>query len=634
MGLISKSIQNLDYMLINPEGDLFPNQMETAKEVIRRFDLDMPRANYVLIKGFPQSGKTGIFKSLGNIIAVYELGIHLKINQILFITGDNSKKLIEQQKQRCKECLYKNIIFMKRSELSKYNKHEFTSLNNTMIFIDESHFGTTKEKNILPQFLKHYGIDYLKNNKELADNNIYIISNSATPYLEMNSDIANLKPPVFFKPDQGYIGLLKFWQQNLITQVTKENVESKNRKKHYKDILQISYQHLCKIEKNTQKKKCMLFRLNNPKDLEYIKMIINGNNCKFYIHEFNTKQGGFLDYDSLWRDIVYFCSGNEIQDDEYLLVIIKDALRMGISIPNEKKNYIGVVYDVAGGSDPIPTITEQGLLGRMCGYRDKNDNEWKEIKFFSNESHIRTLIHKYTTEVEDNSYENVNHCNRLQYCSDKTRYVEYDELDTFGKHFEKNINNDIEKEKLIKQGLVYTILPSTNTQIYFYDAYDYLMSKIGTNELGIENFQLDKLFYKSNNDNNPNIDGKKKIPVTKIIHNFLKDIDDTYENYINLGSYRSIDIINKGGLTRTAIEYLSNNSQPLFISSTAYKTKINEDKVGRFCYQALMDLSKINDIENPSIPVTVKVSTLKYHLIENYTEYKYINKTAETMITE
>jgi hypothetical protein len=633
MGIISKELCSLDYMKVNPQGYLYTNQIDAAKDVIRCFDSDKPKTNYVIIKGFTQSGKTGIFHGLVNIITEYNLQQHLGVNKILYITGDNSRDLISQTKERGNKSLCDNsgtnkivIHYMKRSDLSKYNRHSFNELNNSIIFIDESHFGTSKEQNILPQFLKYYGIDYLKNNNDLSNKNVYIISNSATPYLEWNSDIVGNKSYVFFKPSEGYIGLLDFYNQNLIQPIENKSLKTKDqRKKIYEKIFTSSYKHLSDIEEKKGKKKCMIFRLNNSKDLNIINNIVNTKECKFQIYEFDTKGGKSLKYDDLWEKIAYKCACNKLDEDEYLLIIVKDALRMGITIPlewekSEVKNLIGVVYDVASDSEKLPTVTEQGLLGRMCGYR--NDNEWEDIKFFCNKNHINTLVNHYINDTI-----NSDSVIKLQTCRETEKYIECTDLDIKGKYFNENIKNDVNRENLISQGLVYTVLPNSNVYESDYDAYDYLSSKVGTTYHGIDNFQLKDLISKGKKNSNV-----KKIPVAKIVHEFLCNYDEKYKKYINKGTRRTIDIEEDGNWAKTFIENINSPNKPLCVSGSAYKIKVEE--VNQIAYQALMNLDNWNDLEKPSIPIRVKLSELKYHLIEKNIEYNDINKTAETMITE
>jgi hypothetical protein len=589
--------------------NLYDNQIITAIDIIKKFDSNEPKTNYVIVKGLTQSGKTGIFFSIINIISKLKMEKSLGIDKILFITADNSKDLIKQQQERAKQSLFSDIsipiYYLKRSDLKP---SKIQTIDNSVIFIDESHFGTTKETNILPQFLKHYGIDYLKNNMDLYKHNIRIISNSATPYQEINSDKVACKLYSFFQPSPNYIGLTDFYNNGLI--IKKEPRISKERKNDYKNVLIDSYNHLQALEKKYGVKKCMLFRLNNSKDLSVIKgLAIN----KFNIFEFDTKNINALNYENLWNAILAYDIKYKHEPKKYHLIIIKNALRMGITIPIDIKEKIGVVYDVAA-SQELPTTTEQGLCGRLTGYY--NNQTWLNFKLYLNKRHVESLIHYYEN-LNINNPQN----NKIYKIKDSIIYKEVENIDESNMFFDEDIKNDDNYNNFILNNKVYTTHPINNISQHIYSVYNFLKSKEGTDFCGLKNFNINDL-------------RKKNIAIVDIIKECLISIDEYYkiniENgvLINKGCRRSISSDTWATSFKSDI---LDSSKPLLISKTTYPPKKTD--YNKIAFQALLNIDGLSD-EIPHIEIILKRAEIKYHLIQQIQEETVIKTTAPTMITE
>ena len=63
-----------------------------------------------------------------------------------------------------------------------------------------------------------------------------------------------------------------------------------------------------------------------------------------------------------------------------LMVLVKGAFRAGITVPEEIKRYIYMVFDHSVKAD----TTAQALMGRLCGYTskvNKNTNVYVNAKY-------------------------------------------------------------------------------------------------------------------------------------------------------------------------------------------------------------------------------------------------------------
>lgn len=335
MGIINKRLKDIDIRKINANGSISNEQIVCAKKILCSFDSDLPKCNYVIVKGEPQVGKTGVLYALVNIINKLRLKYVFNVKKVLYITGDNSKDLIKQQKNRSYNDFMTfsveddvEIVFLKRSDFKKIME-TIDSIDNSIIFIDESHYGTRNKTNQLPYFLKHYGVDYLKNTN-LEEHNIRIISCSATPHCEIASDKVECKMTIRLEPGEGYIGQKEFIDNNCAIPLKRNAFDKRCVKKELPNILNYAYNHLKNIEESTGEIKCAIFRISKKSDLDNLKKY---GDDYFVIEEFDTTNEKSLNYDSVFNRIDSYCEIPRHRiPNKYLMIVIKDAFRMGISI--------------------------------------------------------------------------------------------------------------------------------------------------------------------------------------------------------------------------------------------------------------------------------------------------------------
>ena len=431
---------------------IYLNQLNCAINGIEQFDSNLPRPNHLIVKGKTQAGKTGVLTSMIMLINELKLEKAMSIQRIYYITGDNGCRLVKQTRERIEHCFEQEnntckFFCLKNSQLKNdiLNKEILT---NSLIFIDESHYGTSNEKNILIKWMESKSIN-MHNDKELVEKSVYIVSNSATPYGEINSDCAGCKSCVILNTDdwngeKGYVGFKEYDSKNCIVSV-KNNINKNNIEEICEDLIE----HLGRIKEETGKTKCGIIRIS--------KKIFN--NCRevlekyFHVETFFSNTNN-INYAEIENKMEHDCD----TWDKPLLFVICGAYRMGVSISSFCKKNIGFVYDYATGNSKTNIVTtEQGLMGRVTGYWETND--WHDILIYINEKHYNSLKSCYVEHVTSTpmvdikeKFEPKENGSEIGIISEND-YIEIPCSKIFnGKEYNREIKNYLESEGFIKFG--------------------------------------------------------------------------------------------------------------------------------------------------------------------------------------
>lgn len=369
---------------------IFDTQIQAAKEVVSYLASNTLRTNHVILIAKMQSGKTGTCNAIANFVMNTPLKDEMHIDKVLYLTGMNDCGLANQTYDRVLEqvtgATCENTVDKLKSKLPSTIKPEYYILKNntlrsfkyniggTLVFIDESHFGS-KELNVLTSFMKEHGVDW-KNKNSLIQNNVYIVSVSATPFDEIVSDTLDCKPMVELSTDENYIGVSEYFEKDLIFPATKNDLDTGDIAKYVED----AYNRMM----NNGEKGVVIIRTRN---FEY-----------FHNHDFINKTFNIIDMDASGSKIEYDLLEDKVDElikendrinridltrrnknipsfTKYklpekvvkpILVLIKGAFRAGITIKPKIKDLIYMVYDFSTDAN----ATAQALLGRMCGYRN------------------------------------------------------------------------------------------------------------------------------------------------------------------------------------------------------------------------------------------------------------------------
>jgi len=402
---------------------VFDTQIDAAKDIVRDFNEPHTRRNHVILTAKMQSGKTGVCNSVVNIISQTEIESEMAVKRYIFVTGMNDCGLKRQTSERLKkqvigatddniyikkrngnDCKY---IILKNSDLPRYTG----TIDNSVIFIDESHYGSG-EKNVLTAFFKKNNIDW-KNRNELISRNIYIVSVSATPFKEIVSDTALCKDIISLKTDSNYFGITDFITNGLIQDSQRDDVTYDGRIFSY---ICDAYDRM-KIDGIygvifVRSKRFEVFKNNDyVKDkFRIVDVYSNGSNIDYRMIEREMEKlyriNNLNNLMSKSIGIIKDIKDIDRIETKPILFLIKGAFRAGITIKRELKDIIYMVYDHSTKSD----TTVQALIGRMCGYRDINAPVEK-TKFYVNKKYADM----YSTWEQDFS-------NRANIPSDSTKY--------------------------------------------------------------------------------------------------------------------------------------------------------------------------------------------------------------------
>lgn len=381
---INESNNNL--FRVNDENDsryIHDNQINAAKEIVAAFNDNVTRRNHVMLVARMQSGKTGVCNAVVNVINSLHLDEQMGVSKFLFITGMNDCGLKSQTYARVIEQITDanvgNTFFGKRKSRFNTSNRYFVlknsdlltfeeTLDNSVIFIDECHYGSN-ENNILTKFLYQHNIDW-KNQNNLIQRNIYIVSVSATPFGELISDTALSKKVIELKTNDDYIGVSDYRENGLIHEGKFDDVVG--------NVTEQLIDAIDRMRQNDEYGVCMV----RTRDFEdYTNDMFASYN--FEIHEMESN-GSKIAYDQLVERLIELKRVNDFNkrfknvtnkfllqqkiQTKPILVLIKGAYRAGITLPSEVKDLVYMVYDYSVKS----ATTAQALLGRMCGYRPKD----------------------------------------------------------------------------------------------------------------------------------------------------------------------------------------------------------------------------------------------------------------------
>lgn len=317
-----------------------------------------------------QSGKTGTYIALAK--KMQKKGL---IDKVIVISCYNSVSLREQTRHRLsKEISDVRIWF--QSELMKLKGTEIDLrlvklLRRCLLIIDESHIGTSTYS-MIDKFLIQSGISgngYI-NPILYPNNDVYVLSVSATPYAEIasiKSSVQQYKDIIYHEAGKGYRGL------------TDMNIH------HIKEG---SAEQLYTI-------------LEKYKDTKTYGIIRQGKTFKDkrmnpYSYIFDTVESFCLD-----NGVKYIlCDQNNDKLDnilykeptQFTIVLIKEYCKAGQTI---WKQYLSFVYEIYGSVDS----QVQGLPGRCCGY-DKVD---RVIDIYCNKKMVKSHM-KWMKNIDTDPY--------------------------------------------------------------------------------------------------------------------------------------------------------------------------------------------------------------------------------------
>lgn len=293
------------------------------------------RFNIFHIKAHIQSGKTDLIKFL----AKYLMFEHN--HKSSYVCTLNDLQLYQQNTTRLSNVMK---VFKKTDLLANYLKFELTRIGNTLI-VDETEYGVN-EFAVISKFLTHIF--------ETEGTMLNVIFVGATGYSLQDAHQNGLEVNLFTAElDENYFGI-------------EEILNSKNFYdiKNYK--LEIMPYEIKKVHKEHKTGMCIIRvgdRLAKSADIQ--KAIVERQNStehNFIVRSVHTKHGD----DTTIKDQIDECCRDSINN--FVVVFVVGALTAGYDF-GDFKSSIHLVYEPSKKN----ASACQGLVGRVCGYRDSSD---------------------------------------------------------------------------------------------------------------------------------------------------------------------------------------------------------------------------------------------------------------------
>ena len=343
-------------------------QCDAGNEIIDKFTKEQP---FTVLLAQMQSGKTGTY--LFTALEMIRLSL---VKNVVIICGSSDTSLRAQAIQD-KDIAFKSFqretiangdtdgaLRLMDATFGVYFSQDLGKITEiseeTLVIHDESHMAQSKNNIPFKKFYQRNHLDkaLMGDFSILKQNKCYILGVSATPFSEIVAnqkvhksdwtleessflDGVELSPKNFYfmVPGEGYIGVTDFIQRNSI-RFEAENIKTSDCS-HFAGILR-------KNSPRYHQKYVVVRTLCAEKDSDMMRTIASSTGCE-YVSVFGGEGSlEFMKTQPLKTTLVHICG----------------KFRMGQVVP---KVYIAMVYEQS--KHPNADTILQGLLGRMCGYR-------------------------------------------------------------------------------------------------------------------------------------------------------------------------------------------------------------------------------------------------------------------------
>jgi len=370
-------------------------QRNAGNEIIDKFTNRDAGQPFTVLLAQMQSGKTGTY--LFTALEMVRLGLIKNVN---IICGSSDTSLRAQTRSDLDDALKSfqretisggdtdGALRLMDANIGVYFSQDLGKLKDiseeTLIIHDESHMAQSKNNIPFKRFYQKNNLDkaLMGDFSELVSKKCYILGVSATPFSEIVAnkkvqtsdwtaeessflDGVELSPKNFYfmQPGSGYIGVTQFLELGTI-KFEAENIKASDCA-HVASVLK-------KNSPKYDKKYVVIRTLCAEKDSGMMQTIASSTGYE-YVSVFGGE--GSLEF-------------MKVQPLKATLVHICGKFRMGQVVP---KQHIAMVYEQS--KNPNADTILQGLLGRMCGY--KQNGAHTQVEIYVSQM-AEELVHKYS----------------------------------------------------------------------------------------------------------------------------------------------------------------------------------------------------------------------------------------------
>lgn len=332
-------------------GPFHANQLHAAEQAVTHFRAHA--VHHVILWADVQSGKTGTYNAV-----IRQMMLEGLVDRAYILCGSSETTL---RRQATDDAAHYNPDFVARDTLSVLFRQDFkcgrllTDAGRVLLVVDESHMDQGNGMQ-LDVFLHKHGIRMSGTTDFLLENQLYILSVSATPYAEVAAVAHSFSYPkevVRLVPGPGYYGPISYLDNDKLHSTF--------------DIRTRPDEFLALLRAPSNRNKYALVRVNDKPTYDCVVALAHRNRIPLRVYngrhqtiaitateaaELNAKRADRRRIASL-----------EDAPPTTTLVLLKQRLRAGKVVP---KQQIGFVWEDASMAKTDALI--QGLFGRMCGY--------------------------------------------------------------------------------------------------------------------------------------------------------------------------------------------------------------------------------------------------------------------------
>ena len=333
----------------------YENQQRASLEVCEEFRKGQ---RYGLLRADLQSGKTGTYQLL--IRKMFAEGL---IDHVYILCGSHELELLSQVREDV-ESWHGGAPFKDRIHIvfRQNFKKTHMKLKRVLIVVDESHLVTGVHQTLC-KFLKRHGLSMSGTNLRMVQDEIYMLSVDATPYLEESVMAYEQKAKfrVFLESGAGYYGVANYLSDGHLRPTWALRTE----KRRFKELIAGCPQKYILVRSQSKNKQlrvlldlaseagCATLRFTSKEEKQGTQVVLT----RAEADEHRRMYGRVIP-----------CL--EEAPSRTTVVVIDGRLRCGKRVP---KMHVGIVWELSKSN--TDTLM-QGLLGRMCGYEGGNSDAY------------------------------------------------------------------------------------------------------------------------------------------------------------------------------------------------------------------------------------------------------------------
>ena len=385
----------MSLVFLTYDNPIYPNQCKAALKAVASY---ISGKRYVIINGECQSGKTDTIIFTMLLMCHFRDFLPFPIDSSMLMSGLNDIMLGNQWRNKLdgfavpdehKEFCWGPL------ELTKRFRADPSAFRDCFIVHDESYRNTSNGSK-MEEFFIEAGIDLTNNDVKMRERNLWYMSVCATPFAELieNDNNQQDKVVIFLKPGNGYVGVEKMRESNIIREALRYE------EKTISDLADTLNNDFTNFRESCGSEGIGIMRVNSHKNvkskhidvIKRVAAVLNATLVYFTSSDDGVKNE---EIDELL---------DTKQSKRIILVIYnKFGLGKNLNKSNLAFGYEFVDYDKQKRLKRQSDSVIQGLVGRWCGYHQNPFQAPVYCDLHTVDSYINYLHSKDSSAVPNNS---------------------------------------------------------------------------------------------------------------------------------------------------------------------------------------------------------------------------------------